>query len=155
MTKGLNVGDKAPDFALQDQNGGMFKFSEMVGKKAIVLYFYPKDFTPGCTEEAYAFRDKYEVFEDAGAEVIGVSSDSVESHRRFAKELNLPYTLLSNPGGEARRLYGATSVGGIPGRVTFVIDKSGTIRTTFSSQFQPTKHIQEALQVIKEIGNEK
>jgi peroxiredoxin Q/BCP len=155
MTKGLDVGDKAPDFTLQDQNGREFRLWDMVGKKAIVIYFYPKDFTPGCTEEAYAFRDKYEVFRDAGAEVIGISSDSVESHRKFAKELKLPYILLSDVGGKIRQLYGDTSLGGIPGRVTFVIDKNGTIRLVFFSQLQPTKHIQEAVRVIEEIGRDK
>jgi peroxiredoxin Q/BCP len=155
MTKGLSIGDKAPDFALLDQNGKTIRFSELIGGKAIVIYFYPKDFTPGCTEEAYAFRDKYEVFKDAGAEVIGISSDSIESHKRFAKELNLPYELLSDVDGEVRKLYGASSLGGIPGRFTFVIDKSGTIRMVFSSQLQPTKHIQEALRVIEEIGKGK
>ncbi|MDD1769381.1 MAG: peroxiredoxin [Methanomassiliicoccales archaeon] len=155
MTKGLSVGDQAPDFTLEDQNGEVFRLADIVGKKAVVIYFYPKDFTPGCTEEAYAFRDKYEVFKDAGAEVIGISSDSVESHKRFAKELNLPYILLSDPGSKVRELYHATSLGGIPGRVTFVIDKKGEIRMVFSSQFQPTKHIQEALLVIAEIAKEK
>lgn len=151
----LKIGDKAPDFVLENQTGREFRLWDIVGKKAIVVYFYPKDFTPGCTEEAYAFRDKYEVFKDAGAEVVGISSDSVESHRRFAKELSLPYMLLSDVGGKVRQLYGATSLGNVPGRVTFIIDKKGLIRMIFSSQLHPTKHIQEAVRNIEEISMDK
>jgi len=154
MAKAVNAGDAAPDFSLPDQEGTIRRLSDLIGKKALVVYFYPKDFTPGCTEEAYAFRDKYEVFRDAGAEVVGISSDSIESHKRFAKELSLPYILLSDSAGEVRKLYGASSVGGIPGRVTYVIDKKGIVRMVFSSQFQPTKHIKEAAQVIEEISRE-
>lgn len=155
MNKTIRVGDKAADFALPDQKGNILRLSDLIGKKAIVLYFYPKDFTRGCTQEACAFRDAYEVFKDAGADVIGVSSDSIESHRKFAEENSLPFELLSDTNGEARELYGASSWGGIPGRITFVIDRSGTIRMVFSSQLQPAKHIQEALQVIREISREK
>ncbi len=154
IAKPVNVGDLAPDFSLPDQEGTFRRLSELIGKRPVVVYFYPKDFTPGCTEEAYAFRDKYEAFKDAGAEVIGISSDTIESHKRFARELGLPYILLSDLQGEVRKLYGATSIGGIPGRVTFVIDKKGIVRMVFSSQFQPTKHIEEALRVIDQIGKE-
>jgi peroxiredoxin Q/BCP len=152
MSKTIKVGDKAPDFALPDQDGKPLRLSDLIGKKVVVLYFYPKDFTRGCTEEACSFRDTYQIFKDAGAEVVGVSSDSTESHKKFAEEYKLPFELLSDSNGEVRELYGASSWAGIPGRITFVIDRTGTIRMVFSSQLQPTKHIQEALQIIKEIG---
>lgn len=154
MQEALKVGSKAPDFSLLDQDGRQFKLYDLVGKKAIVLYFYPKDFTRYCTEEAHAFRDNYEVFTDAGAEVIGVSSDSVESHRKFASNLNLPYILLSDEGGKVRHLYKVAPVGDVPGRVTFVIDKKGAIRLMFSSMLEPRRHIEEALRIIEEISKE-
>jgi peroxiredoxin Q/BCP len=151
----LNVGDKAPDFALPNQSGTMINLRDFIGKKIVVLYFYPKDFTSGCTAEACAFRDSYEVFKDAGAEVIGVSSQSVDSHQRFAQANSLPFILLSDEDGKVRKLYGAASALGLmPGRVTYVIDKNGTIRHMFSSQLNPKKHIEEALRIMKEIKDQ-
>jgi len=151
----VKVGDHAPDFALPDQNDRMVSLKDLIGKKAVVLYFYPADFSRGCTAEACSFRDNYEVFKEAGAEVVGVSSQSVESHRRFAAENNLPFILLSDKDGKVRKLYGVQSTFRlIPGRVTYVIDKKGIIRHIFSSQFNATKHVDEALQVLKEISNE-
>ena len=149
----LKVGDSAPDFTLPNQSGEMVSLKDLIGKKVIVLYFYPKDFSVGCTAEACAFRDNYEVFKDAGAEVIGVSSQSVDSHERFSTANKLPFILLSDEEGIAKKLYGASSAFGlIAGRVTYVIDKKGTIRHIFSSQLNPTKHIEEALRVVKEIS---
>src|SRR5512136_503999 len=119
----LKVGDKAPGFSLPNQSGEMVNLRDFAGKKIVVLYFYPKDFSSGCTTEACAFRDSYEVFKEVGAEVIGVSSQSVDSHRRFALANMLPFTLLSDENGKVRELYGATSAFGLmAGRVTFVID---------------------------------
>jgi peroxiredoxin Q/BCP len=151
----VNVGDKAPDFTLDSQTGENVTLSDFFGKKNVVLYFYPKDETPGCTREACTFRDSYELFTDLGAEVIGVSADTVESHKAFAEHHNLPFTLLSDLDNNVRKLYGATSkLVFIPGRVTFIIDKKGVVRHVFSSQLQPEKHIEEAKEVLKRINEE-
>ncbi len=151
----VKVGDSAPDFSLPNQQGEMVSLRDITGKKIIVLYFYPKDFSMGCTAEACAFRDNYEVFKEAGAEVVGVSSQSVDSHKRFALANTLPFILLSDADGRVRKLYGASSAFGLmPGRVTYVIDKKGVVRHVFSSQLNPAKHIEEALQIIREIGKE-
>jgi thioredoxin-dependent peroxiredoxin len=143
----LKVGDVAPDFTLPDQNGKTVSLSGLRGKN-VVLYFYPKDFSIGCTKEACNFRDAYEDFTEAGAQVVGVSGDSVESHRKFIEEYLLPFTLLSDEGGDVRKLYGVTGFL-LPGRTTFVIDKNGIIRLVFSSQTDMKAHIDEALRVLK------
>ena len=151
----VNVGDQAPDFMLPSQTSEDVSLSQFRGKKNVVLYFYPKDESPGCTREACTFRDSYELFTDLGAVVIGVSADSVESHKAFAEHHNLPFTLLSDGDNTVRKLYGASStLGFIPGRVTFIIDKKGVVRHVFSSQLQPEKHIQEAIEVLKKLGEE-
>ena len=151
----VNVGDQAPDFTLPSQNGENVTLSQFRDKKNVVLYFYPKDETRGCTREACTFRDSYELFTDLGAEVIGVSADTVESHKAFAAHYNLPFTLLSDMDDKVRNLYGATSsLGMIPGRVTFVIDKKGVVRHVFSSQLQPEKHVEEARQVLIKLDAE-
>ncbi|HXC51108.1 MAG TPA: peroxiredoxin [Candidatus Limnocylindrales bacterium] len=151
---GIAVGDKAPDFKLRDQNGKDVSLADFRGKKAVVLYFYPKDETPGCTKEACSFRDSYEDFVKAGAEVIGVSGDSVDKHQSFATHHRLPFTLLADEGNRLRKTYGVPATLWIlPGRVTYVIDKQGTVRHVFDSQLQATKHIDEALGVIKSLPN--
>jgi thioredoxin-dependent peroxiredoxin len=148
----VKVGDKAPIFTLESQKGEMVSLSDLIGKKNIVLFFYPKDKSRGCTRQACEFRDKYAIFKDRGAEVIGISSDDVSSHKSFADEFRLPFILLSDPKGIVRKLYGVNSTFGIiPGRVTFVIDKKGIIRHVFSSQFKPKKHIKEALDALEKI----
>jgi peroxiredoxin Q/BCP len=154
-SKRVKVGDKAPDFTLLDQSGANVSLREFIGNKIVVLYFYPKDFTRGCTAEACAFRDSYDVFVQAGAQVLGVSSQSVDSHSRFAMANKLPFILLSDQDGKVRKLYGVPSTFGfLPGRVTYIIDKKGVVRYVFSSQSQPTKHIEEALKIVKELGQE-
>src|SRR4030066_615245 len=146
----VKVGDKAPDFTLPSQMGDNVALSEFFGKKAVVLYFYPKDESPGCTKEACAFRDSYELFKDAGAEVIGVSSDTEESHNKFTIKLRLPFQLLSDEGGKVRKLYGVpSSLGMIPGRVTYVIDKEGIVRYIFNSQVNAEKHMEESLKIVR------
>jgi peroxiredoxin Q/BCP len=146
----VQVGEKAPDFALPTQAGEIVRLSEFTGKTTIILYFYPKDDTPGCTQEACAFRDSYDVFKEAGAEVIGVSADSVESHSSFAQKHRLPFVLVSDKDGEVRKRYGVPATFGLlPGRVTYVIDKEGIVRHIFSSQFLPEKHIKEALEALQ------
>jgi peroxiredoxin Q/BCP len=149
--KPIKAGDAAPEFSLPDQNGKTFALKESFGKKNLIIYFYPKDETPGCTAEACAFRDQYEDFVKAGAEVIGISSDSVKSHEAFAKNRKLPFVLLSDADGAVRKLYGVPGslFGMMPGRVTYVVDKKGVVRHVFNSQFQATKHVDEALNVLK------
>src|SRR6266480_6263061 len=150
-SRGVKVGDRAPDFTLPSLTGEPVSLESFLGKKNIVLYFYPKDDTPGCTAEACSFRDSYEAFQEAGAEVVGVSSDSEASHQRFANKYKLPYILLSDKNGELRKKYGVpTTLGFMPGRVTYVIDKEGIVRHIFSSQFAPEQHIVEAIRSLQE-----
>jgi thioredoxin-dependent peroxiredoxin len=152
MARGIQTGDKAPDFTLQSQSGEPVRLYDRLGERAVVLYFYPKDNTRGCTAEACAFRDSHEVFTDAGAEVIGVSSDSVERHVAFAGRHRLPFTLLSDQGGQVRKSYAVPTVlGVIPGRVTYVIDRQGTVRHIFNSMTGIDQHVNEALKVVREI----
>lgn len=144
------VGDIAPDFELKDKDGNLVKLSSFRGVKSVVVYFYPKDETPGCTAQACSFRDSYEDFKEVGAEVIGISSDGSSSHSGFASNHRLPFILLSDPIGKARKAYGAYDLFGmIPGRVTYVIDKQGKVIHKFDSQLSPTKHIQESLSILK------
>ena len=155
MARGVQVGDKAPDFTLPAQSGAPVRLQYRLGERVVVLYFYPKDDTRGCTAEACAFRDSYEVFTGAGAEVIGVSSDSVDRHAAFAGKHELPFTLLSDKGGQVRKLYGAPTVLGlVPGRVTYVIDRQGTVRHVFNSMTNIGKHISDALQVVRKLQGE-
>jgi peroxiredoxin Q/BCP len=149
----VKIGDRAPDFSLQNQRGETVKLSDFQGQKCVVLYFYPKDDTPGCTAESCAFRDSYEVFTDAGAEVIGISGDSVDSHLRFASKYNLPFTLLSDKDNQVRKLFGVPATLFIlPGRVTYVIDKEGIVRHIFDSQLDFKAHIDEALKTLKTLN---
>jgi peroxiredoxin Q/BCP len=152
MAQSVQVGEKAPDFTLPSQTGEEVRLSDRLGDRVVVLYFYPKDDTRGCTAEACAFRDSHEVFTDAGAEVIGVSSDSVSKHASFAGKHNLPFTLLSDSGGKVRKIYGVPAVlGFVPGRVTYVIDRDGTIRHIFSSMTNIGQHISDAVAVVKQL----
>ena len=152
MSKNLQIGDFAPDFTLKDQHGDIIRLSDFRHKSKVVLYFYPKDDTPGCTAEACSFRDNYSDFMDAGAEVIGVSSDDSASHFKFAAKFHLPFTLLSDAGAKVRKLYNVpNSYVFIPGRVTFIIDKEGVIRHIFNSQLNATRHVEEAMKVLEHI----
>ena len=146
----INIGDRAPNFTLKNQDGESVSLSDFKGNKAVVLYFYPKDDTPGCTAESCAFRDSYTTFSDAGAEVIGISGDSVSSHKQFAQKHNLPFTLLSDQGNQVRKLYGVpATLFVLPGRVTYVIDKEGVIRHIFNSLLDVQGHINESLKVLQ------
>jgi peroxiredoxin Q/BCP len=130
----------------------MVNLSDFLGHKPVVLFFYPKDETPGCTKQARAFRDGYEEFGKLDAEVIGISSDSVESHKGFAEEHSLPFLLLSDEGGAVRKLYGVPSTFGLfPGRVTYVVDAEGIVRHVFSSQLGVEKHVEEAREALRSI----
>lgn len=155
MARGIQVGDTAPDFTLPTQAGTPVRLHDRLGERVVVLYFYPKDDTPGCTAEACAFRDSYQVFTDAGAEVIGVSSDSVDRHAAFAGRHKLPFTLLSDAGGKVRKQYGVPAVLGlIPGRVTYVIDRAGTVRHIVKSLTNIGQHIDDAVAVVRRLQAE-
>jgi peroxiredoxin Q/BCP len=148
----VGLGDKAPDFTLPGQSGLPVRLYDLLGQRAVVLFFYPKDNTSGCTAEVCAFRDSYEVFKEAGADVVGVSSDSVKSHAGFAVKHRLPFTLLSDKGGAVRKLYGVpATLGVLPGRVTYILDRDGVVRHMFSSQMAISKHVSEALRVLESL----
>lgn len=149
----LQIGDRAPDFTLPSSTGENISLSQFFGKKMVVIFFYPMDESPVCSREAEAFRDKYEAFKELGAEVLGISSQSVGSHKSFSRRHSLPYFLLSDINSGVRRLYGVSSTLGIvPKRVTFIIDKEGIIKYIFSSQLQPAKHAKQALLALKNVN---
>jgi peroxiredoxin Q/BCP len=149
--KKTEVGDLVPQFKLADQNGNLFSLSSVIGKKNLVIYFYPKDDSPGCTAEACAFRDQFEVFNEADAMIIGISGQSVASHKKFAEKYRLSFTLLSDDADKVRKMFGVpvNFLGLLPGRVTYIIDKAGKVVYIFSSQAQATKHVDEAMRVLK------
>jgi peroxiredoxin Q/BCP len=148
MTK-ITVGMSAPDFQLPSTNGQVVSLGQFRGQW-VVLYFYPKDDTPGCTAEACAFRDNYEEFQAAGAVVIGVSGDDTPSHERFKSKYNLPFILVSDANNQLRKTYAVPATFGlIPGRVTYVIDPEGVVRLVFDSQFDFRAHVDKALATIK------
>lgn len=148
----LKVGAQSPEFSSIDSQGNTIKLADFRGKRNVVLYFYPKDFTPGCTREACAFRDNFEEFKQLEAEVVGISSDTAESHRKFATEHRIPFQLLADTNKSIRKAYGAAGTLGIlPGRVTYVIDKQGIIRHIFSSQLNAAKHVEEATRALQSL----
>ena len=151
----IELGDVIPHFTAIDTNEEKFDTLEYIGKKPLVIYFYPKNNTPGCTAQACGFRDQYQDFTDLGAEVIGISSDSVDSHDTFAKRYKLPFVLLSDTDKKLRKLFGVPSglMGMLPGRVTYVIDKEGKVVLIFDNGINATKHISVALEAIKKIVN--
>jgi thioredoxin-dependent peroxiredoxin len=146
----LNIGDKAPDFTLKTQDGTTLHLYDLLAYKPVVLFFYPKDNTPGCTMEACAFRDRYSIFQDMGAEVIGISGDSVSSHQQFAIAHNLPFKLVSDEGDKVRNAFGVPStLWVLPGRVTYILDQQGIICQIFDSQLNFDGHIEEALKALR------
>ncbi|WP_338409881.1 peroxiredoxin [uncultured Flavobacterium sp.] len=147
----LQVGDKVPTFKAKTQSGENFKLLDYIGKP-LVIYFYPKDNTPGCTLQACSFRDQYQDFQDLGAEVIGISGDSEESHDKFAKKHKLPFVLLSDFKKNIRNAFGVPShlFGLLPGRVTYVINKEGIIVSIFNS-INAASHIPTALKAIQKM----
>ncbi len=152
----LKIGDRAPDFSLQSSTGEGVALSQFLGTKNVVIFFYPMDESPVCSREAEAFKQKYQAFKKLDAEVIGISSQSVESHKEFAQHHGLPFILLSDADGAVRKLYGiSASFGLVPGRVTFVVDKEGIIKYVFSSQLQPARHAEEALRALQKQENAK
>jgi thioredoxin-dependent peroxiredoxin len=147
----IEIGSSIPSFSLPDQNGNIFDINSVIGKKKLVIYFYPKDDSPGCTKEACSFRDQFEVFQEADAVIIGISGQSVASHKEFAQKHRLNYTLLSDKGNKIRKLFGVPTdfLGLIPGRVTYISDKNGKVIYIFNSQTLATKHVDEALRILK------
>jgi thioredoxin-dependent peroxiredoxin len=144
----VNIGDFIPPFSLFNQHGEIINPEQYRGKK-LVLFFYPKDDTPGCTTEVCLFRDSYETFKSKGAELIGISSDSIDSHKRFSAKHNLTYSILSDENGKLRKMFGVPkTLGLIPGRVTYIVDENGKVIHIFSTFFDSTKHIHEALKNI-------
>jgi peroxiredoxin Q/BCP len=146
----LQVGDRAPEFSATTADGQALRLSDFVGRKAVVLFFYPADDTLICTQEACAFRDSYEQFIAAGAEVIGISGDSDASHQSFAGKHRLPFHLISDADGALRKLFGVPKslLGLMPGRTTYVIDQDGIIRLIFSAAFASKGHLDRALAAV-------
>jgi len=151
----LKIGDKIPDFMLPDQDGNEFLMRKIVGKKNLVVYFYPKDESLACTMEACKFRDYFEDFINHECDVIGISSDSIESHQRFSKNLGLPFVLLSDEENKVRNIFGVPRniLGLIPGRVSYIVDKNGTIRHIINSPFNIKKHVGEAIKKLQLISS--
>jgi len=146
---GVEVGDRAPAFTATLQDGSTFDSAALIGRKWLVLFFYPKDGTPVCTREACAFRDSYEKFVAAGAEVVGVSSDSPASHARFAARHRLTFPIISDGDRGLRKLFGVRNpLGFVPGRVTFVIDHQGIVRLVYAALFASDDHVARALAAV-------
>lgn len=144
----LKVGEKAPNFTLMSHKGEAVALEHFRGKKNVILYFYPKDDTPGCTKEACSFRDNFRSLGTLDAEILGVSVDNVESHTKFADKFFLPFHLLSDQKGEVSKLYGVLNEQGYDNRVTFIIDKSGTVRHIFP-EVRPEEHAVEVQKVLE------
>lgn len=148
----VRAGDPAPEFERTGHLGNTVRLADYRGKRTVVLYFYPKDETPVCTRQACSFRDAYEDFLAAGADVIGVSSDPVDTHKAFAEHHHLPFKLISDEDGSLRRAYGVPkTLGLMPGRVTYVIDTDGIVRHVFTSQFAAQRHVDEALAILRQL----
>ena len=145
----IAVGDRAPDFDLAVADGTRIRLPDVLARGPLVLFFYPKDNTPGCTAEACSFRDAFAAFTERGAQVVGISSDSSASHAAFAGRHALPYPLASDPEGRVRKAYGVPkALGMLPGRVTYVVDRDGIVRSIFNAMFAPEKHVEAALAVL-------
>jgi peroxiredoxin Q/BCP len=145
----------APDFAREAHNGQQVQLSDYRGKSAVVLYFYPMDGTPVCTQQACGFRDAYEEFTKLGAVVIGVSTDSLDRHRAFAASRSLPFLLLSDQDGSLRKAFQVPMpLGFLPNRVTFVINKQGIVRHVFSALWSGDRHVSEALEAVRTLVGE-
>ena len=151
----IQIGDECPNFSLKNQFGEMFSISELLGNKTLVVYFYPKDETPGCTKEACSFRDRFEEFKDLGCEVIGISSDSEHKHKEFAERHKLPFILLADTKQTVRKSFGVPGslFGLLPGRVTYIIGKDKKIKGIFNSLLNPIGHIEHALDLVRKLSN--
>lgn len=154
MARPPEVNDVAPDFRLPSHRGGDVVLSELVEQGPVVVYFYPKDDTFGCTREACGFRDVYGELRAAGASVVGISADDLDSHRRFAAKHDLPYDLCSDVVGEVRRLYGVPQAGIVPGRMTFVVDRQRRVRHVYASRIRFEAHVDQALKTVRSLVRE-
>lgn len=153
MPPKLRAGDPMPAFALPDHDGRLVESGEILGRGPIVIFFYPRDDTRGCTAQACGFRDAYEDFAEAGAEVFGISRDGGSRHRDFRGRHDLPFRLLTDEGGEVAERFGVPkTLGLLPGRSTFIFDARGALRHAFHSQFQPTRHVDEARRVVEKLA---
>jgi thioredoxin-dependent peroxiredoxin len=149
----IQVGDRIPSFTLPNQKGEQVNIDALIGKKNLVIYFYPKDETAGCTAEACSFRDNYEAFEELGCEVIGISGDSIQAHEKFAASHRLNFTLLADTEKKVRKQFGvpANLFGLLPGRVTYIADREGIVRSVHNSQLNPKSHIGNALSEVRKL----
>ncbi len=153
MSNALVNGHKAFDFSLNNQDGKAVSLQDF-SNQSVVVFFYPKDFTPGCTQQVCGFRDQYATFQDAGVAVIGISGDDGQSHRKFADQHNVPFYILSDIGNQVRNAWGVPkTLGLLPGRVTYVLDKDHVVRHIFSSQLNVDEHIKQALEVIQSFSD--
>ncbi|MCK8498688.1 peroxiredoxin [Myxococcus fulvus] len=151
----LKQGDVLPDVTLTGAGNQPVRLKDLVGQKVLVVYFYPRDDSPGCTVQACGLRDQYEDFVAAGAEVVGISGDSVASHQGFAAKHRLPFVLLSDEKGQAREAFGvgASFLGMLPGRVTFVVDRQGIVQDSFESQLRVGEHVRRALELVRSLAS--
>lgn len=146
----IKVGDKVPLFSLTDQNGKVFNMADVAGKRRIVIYFYPKDDTPGCTKEACSFRDNKALFAEYNTDIVGISAQDVESKKAFAEKYQLNFSVLADEGNKVRKMFAVPSdLGIIPGRVTYVVDESGVVVFIYNSQTDAEAHVTEALKFVK------
>lgn len=154
--KRIEVGDKVPHFRLYNQEEKIIDITNYLGKP-MIIYFYPKNNTPGCTKEACAFRDEYHRFSKAGITVFGISTDSVESHKKFKTKYRLPFDLLSDKNNQVRKAFGVPSdlFGLIPGRVTYIIDAKGVVRHLIDNQMNIGKHIEESLRSLRTLNSQR
>lgn len=150
--RSLELGDKVPAFSLLDHNGNLYNFDTRSGSKGYVIFFYPKDETQGCTREVCSFRDQYDIFAEAGVEVIGINSGSVESHKRFHEKHGLHYRLLSDPGNNVAHAFGVKNVLFLTGRETFVINRNSEIVYKFRNMFQAEDHVKNVLSMLPKLG---
>ena len=153
METAVSVGSMVPSFSLKDQFGNTFVLDSVIGKQNLLIYFYPKDDSPGCTKEACSFRDQFDVFKNSETMIIGISGQSIKSHLEFANKHRLNYTLLSDEGNKVRKLFGVPSnlLGLVPGRVTYIVNKKGMVVFMFNSQINAEKHVEEALRIVKDL----
>ena len=146
--KKVEAGDKIPKILLKNENGNVVNVNDI--KKPLIIYFYPKDETPGCIKEACKFRDEFQSFTDLGVQVIGISGDSSASHKKFKEKYHLPFTLLADTNNEVRKAFGVPkSLLFLPGRVTYVVNEKGIVTYKFNSQFGAEKHIENALNFLR------
>ncbi|MCE9673858.1 peroxiredoxin [Myxococcus stipitatus] len=153
-TKPLQQGEAMPDVTLTGAGNQPVRLRDLLGQKVLVVYFYPRDDSPGCTVQACGLRDQYEDFVAAGAEVVGISGDSAASHQGFAARHRLPFVLLSDERGEAREAFGVAPsfLGLLPGRVTFVVDRQGIVRDSFESQIRVGEHVRRSLELVRKLS---